>query len=673
MSKPTRSLLLRFGGAVLSVVAATLIWQPLSAGMGAHRPFAPFTVAVILTACFGGLAPALLALALGALSAAYFFIPPPDSLTITSAPDLFGLGLYVFVGLTTALCSEAQHAAQRRSEAFALDLLEKQHELARVIEERQQAEERLRRVIGGARCILWHADVTAEGEDGLSWDLRVVDEEAAQRFLPVALIDGHGFVPSWYESRLPDDKARMRAHAEVEVRAGRSYRQEFRCRMANGDVRWLEEDVQIRTLAPGRWHAVGVCTDITDRKRLEAELEQRAQALAEADRRKEAFLGILGHELRNPLAAISNALQVLHRSRADRPAGERALEVLQRQVAYQARLVDDLLDIARINQGRVALEREWLDLRWAVRHTLEDHRGALEATGLSLRLELPEEPVWFAGDRTRLAQVLGNLLSNAAKFTDAGGQVTVRLTTDADAAQAAVTVRDTGIGIDPAMLPHVFESFAQAGRDPVRNRGGLGLGLALVKGLVELHGGEVRAESAGLGKGAAFTLTLPLAQTEAARVQTDEAPGRSAPRRCILVVDDNRDAAETLRDLLEMAGHRVALAYSGPAAIEAARRILPEVILCDIGLPGLDGYEVARAVREHAGTAGARLIAVSGFGQEEDRRRSQEAGFERHLTKPINYEELEQLLAESAAGPSPEARSSRPAPGRLASGRSSPP
>jgi signal transduction histidine kinase/ActR/RegA family two-component response regulator len=643
MSKSASSLL-RYSSAVASIALATLIWLPLQVALKADRPFTPFYAAVILTAWYGGFGPALLAVVLGTLSAACFFLPPENSLAITRTTDWIGLGLYSFVGLASALFSESQRGAQRRAEASAQDALQKQRELEREIEERQRAEEGLRCVTAGVQCILWHADVV-EREDGqLSWELKVLDEAAARRFLPVALLDGCGFVPSWYESRLPEDKARMDAYAQREVRASRSYHQEFRCRMASGAIRWLSEDVQIRAEAPGRWHAVGVCTDVTERKHLEAELQDRAEALAEADRRKDDFMALLGHELRNPLGAINNAVQVLLRGSVDQAAGQRALEVLHRQVAHQARLVDDLLDVARINRGKVFLEREWLDLRWAVRHTLEDHRGALEATGLSLRLELPEEPVWFAGDRIRLAQVLGNLLTNAAKFTDAGGQVTVRLTTEADGSRAAVTVRDSGIGIEPKLLPRLFESFTQADPGLARSQGGLGLGLALVRGLVELHGGHVRAASDGLGHGAAFTFTLPLAGNEApCRQEPTPPPPRVLPRR-ILVVEDNRDAAETLRDLLQMAGHEVTLAFTGPAGVDAARRLRPEVVLCDIGLPGLDGYAVARAVRQDAATAAAYLIALSGYGQEEDRRRSREAGFHQHLIKPINYGELEALL-----------------------------
>ena len=279
----------------------------------------------------------------------------------------------------------------------------------------------------------------------------------------------------------------------------------------------------------------------------------------------------------------------------------------------------------------------------------EDHRSVLEAAGLNLVLDLPAEPVWLNGDPTRLAQSVVNLLENARKFSDPGGRVTVRV--EAEGARARVTIQDTGIGIEPALLPVLFESFIQAERTLERSRGGLGLGLAMVKGLVELHGGMVRAESAGTGCGAAFTLWLPLPAGPVAPTASPVAPtpiplpaaGPTGPLR-VLIVEDNRDAADSLRELLESSGCTVAVAYSGPEGVTLAPRFRPEVVLCDLGLPGLDGYGVAAALRQDPATARAGLIAVSGYGQEEDQRRAREAGFDRHLIKPISFAELQRLL-----------------------------
>jgi CheY-like chemotaxis protein/anti-sigma regulatory factor (Ser/Thr protein kinase) len=315
-------------------------------------------------------------------------------------------------------------------------------------------------------------------------------------------------------------------------------------------------------------------------------------------------------------------------------------------VQHQARLVDDLLDTSRISRGRIELQPERLDLVRLIHDAAEDYRSPLEETGLTLSMALPAEAIWVDGDRTRLCQVLGNLLNNAMKFTEPGGTVTVAVALQAEGSGVAVRVRDTGIGIDPEILPRLFESFIQGDRSLDRSRGGLGLGLALVKGLVELHRGEVHVHSEGPGKGAEFAFLLPAvagAPSQKERPLERHAAMPQHPRR-ILVVDDNRDAAETLRDLLELSGYEVATAHSGPAGLEAAHRFRPDAVLCDIGLPGMDGYAVAEELRRDAATAGVCLIAVTGYGQEEDRRRSREAGFDYHLVKPVDIDALQQLL-----------------------------
>jgi signal transduction histidine kinase len=369
---------------------------------------------------------------------------------------------------------------------------------------------------------------------------------------------------------------------------------------------------------------------------------QRAADLAEADRRKDEFLALLGHELRNPLTPIRNALEIL-RYRGDDPATrDWARDLLDRQVAHLTRLVDDLLEVNRIARGKIKLELQRVDLAVLVRDTVQDHRAALEGAGLTVNLEVPGEPVWVRGDPTRLAQVLGNLLHNAGKFTEAGGGVTVRLTA---AARAEVSVRDTGIGIEPEMLPHVFEAFAQAEAGLSRSRGGLGLGLALVKRLVERQGGGVRAASAGRGQGAEVAFWLPLAPAATPAAAPPPEPARDGARkRKVLIIEDNVDAAESLRLLLVLRGHEVTLAHSGPAGVQAARAQQPEVVLCDLALPGMDGFAVARALRGDPGTANARLIAVSGYGHDEDQQRGRDAGFDLHVLKPVDPAELEQLL-----------------------------
>jgi signal transduction histidine kinase len=375
------------------------------------------------------------------------------------------------------------------------------------------------------------------------------------------------------------------------------------------------------------------------------ELSRANALLADADRRKDEFLALLAHELRNPLAPILNSLEILRLAGADPEARERARAMVERQVRHLARLVDDLLDISRITRGKVRLRREWVDLARLVRTTIEDRRPTLERAGLRLTGQVPELPVWVNADATRLAQVLNNLLDNAAKFTDRGGAVAVTLTTEREPPLALLTVRDTGVGIDPAMLPRLFSVFAQADRSLERTRGGLGLGLSLVKGLVELHGGTVEAHSAGPGQGAAFTLRLPVAPEPAAFSELPTTAAADGRRLRVLVVEDSRDAAESLRTLLHLLGHEVTVASTGPEGVQAARACRPDVVLCDIGLPDLDGYGVARALRRDPVTAGARLIALTGYGQEEDRRNARGAGFDHHLTKPAATEDLLALLA----------------------------
>jgi signal transduction histidine kinase/CheY-like chemotaxis protein len=362
------------------------------------------------------------------------------------------------------------------------------------------------------------------------------------------------------------------------------------------------------------------------------------EQLKEANQRKDELLTMLSHELRGPLAPIRNALRVLEMriEGADDVAG-RARGVLQRQVQILTHIVDDLLEVARLSHGQIVLRRERLDLARLTGQVGEDYRGLLEAAGVRLVLELPETPVWVMGDSARLAQVLGHLLENAGKFTPAGGAVTVRMP---HGPQAVVTVRDDGIGIEPAVLPRIFEVFGQADQSLARDRGGLGLGLAVARALLELHGGTIEAASGGLGKGAEFTLRLPR-EEELPALAEDVVPvlPEKKPLR-ILVVEDNLDSAESLRMFLELFGHGVTLAHTGPDGVAAARAQRPDVVLCDIGLPGMDGFAVAGTLRRQPETAATRLIAVTGYGQEEDRRRALSAGFDIHLVKPVDPQKL---------------------------------
>jgi PAS domain S-box-containing protein len=399
----------------------------------------------------------------------------------------------------------------------------------------------------------------------------------------------------------------------------------------------LEKRVQERTAALAASNEA-LQTENAERKRAEA-------ALREADRRKDQFVMMLGHELRNPLAPIRNGLQLLQASDADREVVEQARMMMERQVGHIARIIDDLLDVSRLKRDQVKLRSERLDLGRLVRTAIADQRLTFDRAGVTLEADLPEIPVWVNGDSTRLTQVLDNLFQNAVKFTDKGGKVAVRVHSDRDHQQAVFTVRDNGVGIESALLPHLFEPFTQADRSLDRSKGGLGLGLSLVKGLVELHGGEVHALSAGPGQGAEFVVRLILQPEPAAVTAMPAAPTRATKRLRVLVVEDNRDAADSLKMLLTLFGYDVSVAYTGPSGVETAKEWVPDVVLCDIGLPGLDGYGVARALRQDPSTAKARMIAVTGYGGDEDRNRSLEVGFDAHLVKPTDPAVLLELLA----------------------------
>ena len=369
------------------------------------------------------------------------------------------------------------------------------------------------------------------------------------------------------------------------------------------------------------------------------------EALREADRRKTEFMAVLSHELRNPLAPIQNALHVLERVESGTNQANKALAVANRQVRHLTRLVDDLLDVTRLARGKDQLQRQCLDLAQVVQDSVEDQRSVLSERGVALDLQGACEPVWVDGDAQRLSQVLGNLLRNACKFTDAGGHVLVTLQREGN--EAILGVRDDGIGIATDLVKGVFEPFVQADTSLHRTRGGLGLGLALVKSLVELHGGTVRAKSEGEGKGSEFIVTLPLA---AEAVHVEPRPLRHVAQRRVLVIEDNEDAATMLKDMLELEGHEVHVSPDGLQGVEAALRLQPEVILCDIGLPGIDGYEVARRLQCPAGTPRALLVAVTGYTSPEDVRRAAEAGFDHHFGKPPDLAKLSHIVA-AASGP----------------------
>jgi signal transduction histidine kinase/CheY-like chemotaxis protein len=385
-------------------------------------------------------------------------------------------------------------------------------------------------------------------------------------------------------------------------------------------------------------------SDFIQRCKLEQELQQSEEALRDADRRKDEFLALLAHELRNPLAPIRYTLAANRKSGRTPEQRKRAEEIIERQVAHMSRLLDDLLDVSRITRNSLELKKNPTELTLVVGSAIETARPILDTKHHTLSVDLPKQAVRLEADAVRLAQVFSNLLINAAKYTDRGGHIQLRAAREGNA--IVVAVRDNGIGISADMMPRLFAMFSQAQAALGRSEGGLGIGLSLVRGLVTLHGGSVEAHSDGPGCGSEFIVRLPAGTPveEPADIEVEaDAPVAGAGMK-ILVVDDNRDAADACAALLELSGHHVQTAYTGRRGLELAETFRPHALLLDIGLPDLDGYQLAAKVRAAPWGRGIILIAVTGWGQEEDRRRAFEAGFDHHLTKPIAAETVESLL-----------------------------
>jgi PAS domain S-box-containing protein len=377
--------------------------------------------------------------------------------------------------------------------------------------------------------------------------------------------------------------------------------------------------------------------DLTRSKRAE-------DALKQADRRKDEFLATLAHELRNPLAPLRNSLYILQLTACDDPATERLCETMERQVNHLVRLVDDLLEVSRITRGKIELRKELVELAAIARNAIETSRPLIDAARLQLAISLPQEPLMLFGDPVRLAQVFANLLNNAAKYTNEGGQIWFMARSEAG--EVIVSIRDTGIGIPGDMLPKIFDMFMQVDRATNRSQGGLGIGLTLVRSLIELHEGSITTQSEGLDKGSEFIVRLPLAKAEfePRESPSDRGPEQVLPGRRILVVDDNVDSAKSLGMLLKYLGAEVQVAHDGRSALSTIERYRPDVVLLDIGMPGMDGYEVAKQVRQRNEFNQVVLIALTGWGQEEDRRRTRAAGFNHHLVKPADISALQSLL-----------------------------
>ena len=398
------------------------------------------------------------------------------------------------------------------------------------------------------------------------------------------------------------------------------------------------------TLPDGQFGVVCYFYDISERKLAEVKLQEQAEALADLHRRKDEFLAMLSHELRSPLAPISNAIQLLGLDTNEGPVQKQARSVIERQVGQMTRLVEDLMEVSRITTGRVHLRKERVAIGNIVERAVETAYPMIEHRRHKLSVTVPPEPIWLDADAGRLEQVVVNLLTNAAKYTEVGGHIWVTVERGSPE-ECVLRVRDTGVGIAPGLLPRIFDLFTQAERSLARSQGGLGIGLALVQRLVEMHGGTVEVVST-LGQGSEFIARLPVVAALPQKFSPHKVTAvESRPSLRVLVVDDNEDSVESLAMLLEASGQTVRTAYDGTNALETLLDYHPEVVLLDIGLPGIDGYEVAKRIRVQPAHKGVVLVALTGYGQESDRELSRDAGFDHHLVKPADFAQLERILA----------------------------
>jgi PAS domain S-box-containing protein len=504
------------------------------------------------------------------------------------------------------------------------------------IHERRMAEERARLHEERARLAL---DIARLGT--WSWTANETVLEADERTREICGFPPSGPIPmALVKARIHgDDWQRVRDAGERAFAAGRLHAEEFRFLHEDGTVRWVVTRGRVMPQgdeAAGPRVMLGSVLDVTARRTAE-------ESLRLADRQKDDFLALLSHELRNPLAPIRTAVHLLKLRHPPDQDTQRLHGVIERQVQHLVRLVDDLLDVSRVLRGRIELRPETLDVASVIAMAVETIRPTIDAQKQQLTLDLPAEPLYVHGDQVRLAQVIGNLLHNASKFSDRGG--TLMLSASREGADVVIRVRDTGAGIAPEVLPAIFEPFVQADRSLERSQGGLGIGLTLVRKIIELHGGSVSAASAGVGQGSTFVIHLEAVAPprHVAGSEPAAAPVLRAGLR-VLVVDDNVDAADSLASLLRQRGLIVSVAHNGQDALARAIEQQPDVVLLDIGLPGMNGYEVAAALRRQPG-GGPALVAITGYGQDADARRAAAAGFDRHLVKPVDAAELEQVLA----------------------------
>jgi two-component system CheB/CheR fusion protein len=619
----------RFNGLVValvvSLVAGSARWllDPL---VGNRVPFATFFIAIVVAVRFGGLWSALLTMLLGLGWALLMWFPSGPA----SAETLVSSAVYVFSSLAIMALGSQMHSAEALAAGRARQLQDTVYGLRA-----SQGRLQLATEVSGIGVFEWdvpHDRLTGENPE-------------AYRILGRAPGDAKLSLQDFIDRHLhPDDRQRVRQVLERAKNPGERFQVVFRSRRNGGEWRWLEVAGRFLFDAAGApTQLVGVIADISERKELEDNLRKMAADLSEADRRKDEFLATLAHELRNPLAPIRNGIELLKRVPGGSPQTQGVVGVMERQMSHMVRLVDDLIDVSRITRNKLELRTGPVELAEVIGTAVEACRPAIDAKQHQLDIALPPAPIRLDADLTRLVQVFSNLLNNAVKYTDPGGRIGIAA--QLQEREVLVSITDNGSGIPRALLPQVFDMFTQLDRSLERSQGGLGIGLSMVKRLVELHGGSVELHSEGPGRGSVATVRLPLsAQAGTTPVAAAAAPAQA--RRRILVVDDNADAAQSLGDLLELIGHDIMIAGDGLEAVEMAAVFRPDVVMLDLGMPRMNGYEACRQIRAQPANADTLIIAVTGWGQEQDRARSTEAGFDRHLTKPVDPATVEALLAE---------------------------
>jgi len=611
------------------LLAMLLRWlmNPL---LGESLPFATFFIGVAVCVRYANqwaaLAVAFTGLAWGALL--YFPQGVYDIETISAS------GLYLFCSLVIIALGQRMHEAETLAEGRARQLVDNLRILSA-----SQGRLQLATEVGGTGVFQWDARADRfEGENPEAY--RIFGRRPGQAKLSLAeFIEHHVH---------PDDAALVQSEMEMARRPGERLHAEFRIRRGGQGDQWRWVEVVGRFLfgeGSDPTHLIGVINDVTERHEMEDTLRRMAADLSDADHRKDEFLATLAHELRNPLAPIRNGIELLKRAVPEHAQAQSVVGVMERQMGHLVRLVDDLIDVSRITRNKLELRRHTVELAPIVQAAVEACRPLVDGKGHYLEVALPPSPLHVDADPTRLVQVFANLLNNACKYTDRGGHLRVAL--ERQAQEAVLTVTDDGSGIPADMLPKVFDMFTQVERNLERTQGGLGIGLSMVKRLVELHEGSVAIHSAGEGQGTRVEVRLPLVLAPVPAVGATSVAGERMPLpfRRILVADDNIDAAHSLASVLELMGNDVLTVGDGQAALEAAPGFAPDLVLLDIGMPRLNGYEACRRLRELEGGGDLVIIAVTGWGQEEDRVRSREAGFDLHLTKPVDPVTVEALLA----------------------------